>query len=213
MKIIIPTHNHEQIKVPIDKDLIYHIDTEDLNNEFNNEFYAEIAKQLYVYKHKLINDDIIGFYQNRRYLDIDLQNIQLNENEVILCEPVIWYHVLKSNSTLYENVSLLQQMNLGHLFIKNNNTIIENILGDDMNYFNTIKLFHFHNIFIGTNKFFYNYSEYLFNILSSIKNKFDNMNLITNEKIGAWLAERLLNIYVIKYNIKIFYTKMIELPK
>lgn len=61
MQIIIPLHN-EKLSNKIPAHCILPITTADIGNEYDNIFYAEIAKFLYSCKHNLITDDVCRIY-------------------------------------------------------------------------------------------------------------------------------------------------------
>lgn len=68
---------------------------------------------------------------------------------------------------------------------------------------------HFHNIIIAREELFNHYSKWLLNILKNLESEIDykSRDELETRALG-YLAERLLNVYIVKHNLKVIGVKM-----
>lgn len=199
MQIIIPLHNETLMKkIPLQYALP--ITTSDIGNEYDNIFYAEIAKFLYSCKHNLVTDDVCGFMQNRRYLP------EFNKFEKLIKDGyVIVPHVDNTTKDVSDHFKMCHP-DIYNIFMKN-------LTDDERNIFENLIKGEHHNIFVSSKNFFYNYGCYLNEKLTKMYNDCLNTPKLSKMKHGAWMAERLLMIFRKKYNIKSIHMNMITLSK
>lgn len=190
MKILIPLHN-EVLNENLSKSNtnIITITTHEVKNEYNDTFYAEIGKFLYAVKHKLINDEIIGFMQNRRFfVNLDeCERLVKHENTIIVSK-------LEGSWISLENQFRCCHPEIFEIFKK----ILTN---DEYKIFKNVNGGEFHNIFISPSAFFYDYGFYLNEKLLKFYDECLSFNMI-DKKYAALAAERLLIIFRKLYNIK-----------
>ena len=207
-------------------DNIIRDDTNDNISDMNG-FYSELTGTYWIWKNYNIKD-YIGICHYRRYFDF-LDNIpnNLEEYDIILPKPLFL------NETIYRQYALChnkEDINLIYdIMINKFNVPVE--IGNEI--FNNQNKLHCWNMFITNKTIFNDYCEFVFGILNdylkhhNISNINDVYNMIENNKndylklnypnndikyqsrIGGFLGERLLNVFIKLKNLKIKYVDVV----
>lgn len=199
-------------------------DDEGDNISEKNNTYCELTALYWAWKN-LTNIDYIGLSHYRRYFDFytggkyfnhlkiikpdeltqynfQVPNIEklFNKYDIILAKPAVYEYRLKTeycSSHVAEDYEVMKG-------------IVKKFMPDYYDAFNQVfeennKLSHF-NMFIVSNKMFNDYCNWLFSLLGQIENNIDVSNYSARQKrIHGFMAERLLNVYVVKNNLRVKY--------
>lgn len=210
-RIILPLADGEEVRAPIfDNVRYYKVYTKDISNTvYSSNWYCEVGKFIYwtkefdfKFRHQGSNNtsgpiglnETYGIIQNRRFFqNLNELNIYSN-NEVIL-----------ANKEWLGGYSLINQFKYCHpkyfekfLKICKKLEINENILEKSE--------LSPHNIFLAKINFLFDYASFLHEFLDPF---FDPSE---NEKVGAWIGERLLYVFANTY-YKVRTAPIITLPK
>jgi hypothetical protein len=200
MQILIPLHD-EEINSNLTKNDCITLSSNEIKEEYDNVFYAEIGKLLYASDHHLLNDKIIGFMQNRRILkNFELFSSYLNNSS---------NNIIVSKEELYGN-SILDHFKKCHGEVYD--IFLKSLSDEEIKFLSSKKLGSYHNIFVSSNEIFYDYANWLKNRLLPIYEECKLKNIL-NKKYGAWIAERLLILYIHKKNLNPIQFQMITYSK
>lgn len=191
--IIVPLATNEQPKFSNSNVNLFYVHSEECYPKMlQHIFWSEIGKYLYCYKEIKKYDCLYGFVQNRRFFK-DIEKIELNENEVCLAP-------LENHG-----VPILNQFRCCHpLYFEMFKEICEK--ADFNKELLNRNSWSPHNIFISNYSFFIDYGDFLKSTLTPYFNE------SFNEKVGAWISQRLLFLFAAS-NYKIKNYEMITLPK
>lgn len=209
-RIILPLADGEKIRAPILENVKYYkIYTKDIKNNYASSWYCEVGKFIqwtkdfdFKFKHQgsnSVNGPIglnltYGIIQNRRFFqNLNELNVYSN-NEVILAKKEWLGGLSIINQFKYCHPKYFEKF----LKICKKLEINENLLEDG----NLSP----HNIFISKLNFLFEYSAFLQEFLDPF---FDPNE---NDKVGAFIAERLLHIFANTY-FKVRTEPIITLPK
>jgi len=214
--ILLPLADGEEPRVPQSKFIKYYEKhTSDIKGQYSHIFYSEVGKFLSTIKevssdewYKMYGSshfgfrlnlerkqEVFGVTQNRRFFK-NLENLEVySENEVIL-----------ANEEWLGGLTLLKQFQFCHPKYYSIFYDICTRLKVTEKYFWEVGSFSPHNIFLSKFKFFIEYGTFLDDIL---EHYFDPS---FEEKVGAWMAERLLHIFAHQY-YKVKTEDFITLPK
>lgn len=175
--ILLPLATGEQKRI-YDFDVTFlHIHTEECYpKEYQSIFWSEIGKYLYCFKEvKDFDGRLYGMVQNRRFFK-HLDKLNVEKNEVILA-PEEWHgisikdqfrHCHYKYFSIFDEIC--QKIDIDHSLL-------------ERRYFSP------HNVFVSDMDFFIQYGEFLKKTLTP----YFDPNI--NEKVGAWISERLLYVF------------------
>ncbi|MDT9605893.1 DUF4422 domain-containing protein [Lactobacillus johnsonii] len=210
---------YKSISVGPQKDIIgayYRDDAGSENIASKNSMFCELTAQYWIWKNVSSQFDNIGLNHYRRYfknskfsgnrlLNDKQINYYLSKYDIILPDPWYW------DITVAENyvVGCGRSKDL---------EVIRNIIKE--NYPSYIKSFDnvlnrhnasYCNMFVMRQKYFNEYSEWLFNILDYAENKIDLTDYTPEEaRVFGYLAELLINVWVDNKGLKVKYLPMIK---
>jgi hypothetical protein len=221
MKIYILTHKkfdyeEEDIYEPLlngsaslNEDFGYTRDDSGDNISELNAYYAELTGQYWVWKNS--NEDIIGFCHYRRFL---AKNVLLNkklgkeEIEEILTE----YDIImpkKNNLTVTNIENIAKSYRDGYGVNPKEydklRKVIKEFYPDYLDTFDEVvnsKWCWWYNMFICKKELADEYFTWLFDILKKMENEV-NFDEYEDKRVPAFLAERLLTVFIRKNNLKV----------
>lgn len=197
-----------QVGAKINEQLPYIKDDTGDNISEKNKNYCELTALYWIWKNR--KENIIGLTHYRRYF---YNNIFSNkENNLLSCkkiENILYkYDIILPKSLKLENTIEEQYVDSHHVNdLRKCKTIIQDIYPEYEDDFEKVlkrKKMYAYNMFITKREYFEMYMEWLFNILSRLEKKIDIREYSEyNQRVYGFLAERLLNVWISKNNLKI----------
>lgn len=207
-----------EIYKPLLNGSVYHKDDfgylrDDLGENISNlnEYYSELTGQYWAWKNS--NDEIIGFCHYRRYFakNFSLKILEKDDIEEILND----YDIILPNKTLM-GMTNIQDVERTRKYLDYGpyideyytlRDLIEKDYPDYLVYYDEMlneKECYWFNMFICRKELADDYFEWLFDILAKMEDLIDFNKYPSGQKrILGFLAERLINVYVKKNNLKI----------
>jgi hypothetical protein len=183
------------------------------NISVKNLYYCELTAHYWAWKN-MKDYDYIGLCHYRRYFDLSSIKVKkkiefdkiFSKYDIILAKP---------RSFPYSNtLSFIELMTIEDIFIliniiKTHYPEYEKTMIDYL--YNSNQHISF-NMFITSQKYFEEYSTWLFNVLSLVKNKIKFSEYTRMKRVLAYMGEVLLPIYCITNNLKIKYFNIVPNP-
>lgn len=203
----------------LDEDFGYTRDDSGDNISELNPHYAELTGEYWVWKNSKV--DIVGFCHYRRYFvkniflkrleKKDIENI-LNKYDIILPQKR-YLKKTSIESVVWDDLSMKLYPDENHLPIDKKEDyyklrdIIETISPEYLEAYDkhmNSKEIHWYNMLICKKELFDDYFSWLYKILEEFRKQNDASKYSEhNQRILGYLSERLLNVYVIKHNLKV----------